>query len=63
MSITTPRPKREFQRATLHGAAVSIFLVLASVALTWRELVFSMRTETIERLFVNSTISPTINVT
>ena len=53
----------EFQRGTVHGAVVTLVLTAAVVALTWRELVFSMTTETVENLFVNSTISPTVNVT
>lgn len=57
------RPKREFQRATVHGAIVTVVLVGAVLALTWRELAFSMRTEIVEQLFVNSTINPTVNVT
>eukprot|EP00904_Undaria_pinnatifida_P008970 jgi/Undpi1/5202/HiC_scaffold_2.g00484.m1 len=57
------RPKMEFQRGTVHGAVVTLVLTAAVVALTWRELVFSMTTETVENLFVNSTISPTVNVT
>ncbi|CAN0109434.1 unnamed protein product [Ectocarpus sp. 6 AP-2014] len=57
------RPKREFQRATVHGAMVTIVLVGAVLVLTWRELVFSMKRETVENLFVNSTINPTVNVT
>lgn len=47
----------------MHGAVVSLVLAAVVVALVWRELVFSMNTETIESLFVNSTISPTVNVT
>lgn len=57
------RPKKEFQRATLHGALVSVVLAAAVIALTWRELGFSMNTEVVESLFVNSTISPSFNVT
>ncbi|CAM9207679.1 unnamed protein product [Hapterophycus canaliculatus] len=57
------RPKREFQRATVHGAIVTLVLVGAVLALTWRELTFSMKTEIVEQLFVNSTINPTVNVT
>lgn len=47
----------------MHGAVVTLVLAAAVVALTWRELAFSMKTETVEHLFVNSTISPTVNVT
>ncbi|CAM9341257.1 unnamed protein product [Scytosiphon promiscuus] len=57
------RPKREFQRATVHGAMVTLVLGVAVLALTWRELKFSMKTEVVEQLFVNSTINPTVNVT
>ncbi|CAM9961099.1 unnamed protein product [Pylaiella littoralis] len=57
------RPKQEFQRATVHGAVVTIVLVGAVLALAWRELTFSMKTEIVQKLFVNSTISPTVNVT
>lgn len=57
------RPKQEFQQATTHGAVVSLFLGAAVVLLAWRELVFSMKVETVEKLFVNSTISSTMNAT
>lgn len=57
------RPKREFRRATVHGAIVTVVLVGAVFALIWRELAFSMKTEIVEQLFVNSTINPTVNVT
>lgn len=42
---------------------VTMVLVGAVLVLTWRELVFSMKRETVENLFVNSTINPTVNVT
>lgn len=42
---------------------VTAVLVGAALVLTWRELCFSMKTEIVEKLFVNSTISPTVNVT
>ena len=42
---------------------VTVVLLAAVLALTWRELCFSMKTEVVEKLFVNSTISPTVNVT
>eukprot|EP00903_Cladosiphon_okamuranus_P021822 g20066.t1 len=57
------RPKREFQRGTVHGAVVTGVLIVTVLALAWRELRFSMRTEVVEKLFVNSTITPTVNVT
>lgn len=56
------RPKQEFQKATTHGAVVSILLMATVVALTWREFSYSMRMETVESLFVNSTISPIVDV-
>lgn len=57
------RPKSEFQRRTMHGAVVSLLLGVLVNLLIWRELRFSMQTETVERLFVNSTIAPEVTVT
>lgn len=62
-SLLDIRPNQEFQRATFHGAVVSFFLALAVCLLIWRELRFSMETETVSSLFVNSTIASRVNVT
>ncbi|CAN0187037.1 unnamed protein product [Discosporangium mesarthrocarpum] len=56
------RPKREFQHATVHGAVVSCVAAVAVTLLFWRELQFSLQTETVEQLFVNSTINPMLNI-
>lgn len=57
------RPKAEFQRSTFHGAIVSLFLMAVVSLLIWRELRFSMQTETVESLFVNATIAPKVTIT